>query len=54
MYVKFCLEHRNERGQLEDISIDGRIISEEILRKEDGEFWTGFIWLRIGTSGELL
>jgi hypothetical protein len=25
-----------------------------VLRKQGGKVWTGFIWLRIGTSGELL
>jgi hypothetical protein len=25
-----------------------------ILERHDGVVWTGFIWLRIGTSGELL
>jgi hypothetical protein len=25
-----------------------------ILKKENGKTWTGFIWLRIGASGGLL
>jgi hypothetical protein len=33
---------------------DERTMSEWILRKEGGGVWTGFIWLRIGTSGGLL
>jgi hypothetical protein len=39
---------------LEDIGIDWEIILEWILGKWGGEVWTGFIWLRIGTSGRLL
>jgi len=42
------------RDQVEDLGIDGRIISIQILKKYDGRSWTGFIWLRIGTSGRLL
>jgi hypothetical protein len=39
---------------LEDQDVDGRIISEWILGKWDGKLWTGFIWLRLKTSGEFL
>jgi hypothetical protein len=31
-----------------------RIILKWILKKWDGEAWTGLIWLRIGTGGGLL
>jgi hypothetical protein len=31
-----------------------RKISEWILGKQGGKVWTGFIWLRIGTSGGLV
>jgi hypothetical protein len=33
---------------------DDRIILEWILEKECEKVWTGFIWLRIRTSGGLL
>jgi hypothetical protein len=33
---------------------DGKTILEWILQKQGGKAWTGCIWLRIGTSGELL
>jgi hypothetical protein len=38
---------------LEDL-VDGRIILEWILKKWGEKVWTGFIWLRMGSSGELL
>jgi hypothetical protein len=43
-----------ERDQLEDVGVDGRILLQWILEKSVGMVWTGFIWLRIGTSGRLL
>jgi hypothetical protein len=36
---------------LRNLKIDGKIILEWILGKLGGKVWTGFIWLRIGTSG---
>jgi hypothetical protein len=38
----------------EDLYIDGRIILAQSLEKQGGKVWTGFIWLRKGTSGRLL
>jgi hypothetical protein len=38
----------------EDLGVDGNIILEWILGKQGGKLWTGFIWLRMGISGELL
>jgi hypothetical protein len=32
----------------------GRIILKWILEKQCRKVWTGFMWLMIGTSGELL
>ena len=35
-----------ERALVQDIGIDEVII----LKKQDGRFWTGFWWLRIGNQ----
>jgi len=36
------------------LGVDGKIILEWILGKYGGKAWSGFIWLRIETSGGLL
>jgi hypothetical protein len=41
-------------GHLEDIEVDERIILEWMFKKWDGEAWTEFIWLRIGTGDGIL
>jgi len=39
----------------EDLGVDGKIMLEWIIRKKGGKvWWTGCIWLRMGTSGRLL
>jgi hypothetical protein len=42
-----------ERDHLDDLGVDGSGVLKYIFKKWDGWVWTGFIWLRIGTSGEL-
>jgi hypothetical protein len=32
----------------------GRVILRLILKKYSENVWTGFMWVRVGTSGELL
>jgi len=48
------VENLKGRDHLEDLGIDERIITEWILGKQGKKLWTGFIWLKIGNSGELL
>jgi hypothetical protein len=50
----FWLENWKGRNHLEDLGVDGKIILELILGKYGGRVWTGFILLRIGTSGRAL
>jgi len=51
----FSVLKANVRDHSEDRGIDGKIILEWILEKLGGKLWTGFNWLRLGTSrGPLL
>jgi hypothetical protein len=54
MYTKFLVRKPEEKLSLGRLDRDGRIILEWIIKKQVGRVWTGFIWLRIGTSGRLL
>jgi hypothetical protein len=40
-----------EKIQLEDPGVDGRIILRWIFRKWDVELWTESSWFRLGTGG---
>jgi hypothetical protein len=43
-----------ERNNLEHLGVDERILLKRILKKWDGESWSGLLWLRIGTFDGLL
>jgi hypothetical protein len=45
------MENPRERDHLEDLGVDGRIISRWIFRKWDMGVWTESSWFRIGTGG---
>jgi hypothetical protein len=49
---KLWLVTPNERENLEDLSVDGRILLIFSVKTE--WLWTGFIWFRVGTSSGLL
>jgi hypothetical protein len=36
------------------VAVNGRMVIKLILKKQDGRVWTGFVWLKIGSSGGLL
>jgi hypothetical protein len=48
------LRNLKGRDHVEDLVVDGRIISEWSLGKYGGKVWTGCFWLRIGTSCRIL
>ena len=47
----FLRQDLMERGNLEDLDIEMRIILKLKFKKLDREAWTGLIWLRLGTGG---
>jgi len=42
------------KKRLEDLDVDGKIILKWIFESWIEEAWTGLLWLKIGTGGELL
>jgi hypothetical protein len=54
VHTGFWWRNMKERGQLEDLGMEGRIIIKCLLGRWDEKAWTGFIWVRIETSGGLL
>jgi hypothetical protein len=48
------VENLKGRDHSEDLAVEGKIILGCILGKSGGKMWTGYLWLRIGTSGGTL
>jgi hypothetical protein len=48
VYTGFYWGRLGERDNLEDLSVDGKIILKWLLRKAVGRAWGGLIWLIIG------
>ena len=44
-------EELMESDHLKDLGSDGKTLLKWILKKWDGEAWTGLLWLRIETGG---
>jgi hypothetical protein len=53
-YHQIIVKNSGGKTILEDPGVDGRIILKWTCERLDGGAWTGSIWLRIGTGGELL
>jgi hypothetical protein len=54
VHTTFWPENMKGRNHKEDLDIDGMTVLKWILKKDDVRVWTGFIWLRVGTSGGLV
>jgi hypothetical protein len=52
--IDYWWESQRERDHSEDPDVDGWIILGLILERWNGVMWTGLVWLRIGTGGQLL
>jgi hypothetical protein len=50
MYTIFWSANLKGRDHSEDLGVY-KIILEWIFGKQRGKVWTGWIWLRVGTSG---
>jgi hypothetical protein len=50
MDTGYWWEGQMDRDHYKGLDVGGRIILKFILKKHDRVIWTGFIWLRIGTS----
>jgi hypothetical protein len=54
VHIGYWWESQKERDHWNVQDVGGWTISNWILERYDGMVWIGLIWLRIGTSGELL
>jgi len=54
-HIEFWCAHFRQRVLLEDLGVEGRAIIKWIFNKwNEGRAWTGLVWLRLGTGGQLL
>jgi len=49
----YLCENLRKNDDFEDLGINGMIILKQLLKQQDRRAWTGFMFLRIGTSGGL-
>jgi hypothetical protein len=52
MLIRLWSENLNGRDHSDDLDIEGSVILEQVLGKQGGKLWTGYVWLRVGSSGE--
>ena len=54
MHTVFWWQDLRERGNFEDLGMDGRKILKWMVKKLDGETWIALLWVRTGRgSGHL-
>jgi hypothetical protein len=54
MHIIILLQNVKGRDHAEDVGVDGRIILEWILGKQDEKIWIGCKWLKVRSSGGFL
>jgi uncharacterized protein YjcR len=54
IHKKFWTQYLKGKDHSEKLGIYVNMILDWILRKQGGKMWTGWIWLRKGTSGGIL
>jgi len=54
VHTGFRWGNLRERGYLNDLGINGKIVLKLMFKKWGGGPWTGLIWLWIGTGGRTL
>jgi hypothetical protein len=52
IYIIRGKARRKDHQEVQDIG--GPLKFKRILGRQNGKFWAGLVWLRIGTSGGLL
>lgn len=51
IHTKFWWGNMKGLDQVKDLSVDEKLLLKRVSKKEVGREWSGFIWLRTGTSG---
>jgi hypothetical protein len=54
MHTRFYSGNLKGRDRLGDLDVHERMILKLMLEEQNVKVWTGFIWLRIGSSDALL
>ena len=54
MHTGFLWTAPREGDHSEELGVVGRMILKWIFKEWDGEAWTGLLWLRTATDGDVL